>query len=371
MKNRPALPNPEIAAPAEEAHEALPPIKPARDSVPLLYAAGFVILAIAMLYVWRNPMLPPGPTATEAALDQRLATLEGQVNRLEQHPAPSPPNLAPLIARIDALERRAVPDVSALQARVTALEERPVSDLAPLQSRLDALEARPVPDLGAIQSRLTALEQRPAVDPQVTARMDAIAGRLDALSARSQAAETGLIRRMDADDARIAKLEEGASRVASVADRAARLARLQAAEAALASGQPVGELPGAPAALARYATAKPPTEAALRLAFPAAEQAARAASRPETEGKPFLDRVWNRTQELVTVRQGDQVLVGDPSAGVLARARTALDAGDLAGAVTAVGGLSGEPAQAMAGWLANARALLEARAALADMAARV
>jgi hypothetical protein len=63
------------------------------------------------------------------------------------------------------------------------------------------------------------------------------------------------------------------------------------------------------------------------------------------------------------------VLLGDPAAGVLARARTALDAGDLAAAVAAVSSLSGPPATAMAVWLADARALLQARAGLADMAA--
>ena len=94
-----------------------------------------------------------------------------------------------------------------------------------------------------------------------------------------------------------------------------------------------------------------------------------AASQPDTGGKPFLGRMLTRAEELVTVRQGDRVLVGNPAAGVLARARGALDAGDLAGAVAAVSGLSGPPAAAMAAWLADAQALLAARAGLADMAA--
>ena len=71
----------------------------------------------------------------------------------------------------------------------------------------------------------------------------------------------------------------------------------------------------------------------------------------------------------MTVRQGDRVLVGDSAAGVLARARNALDAGDLAGAVAAVSTLSGPPAAAMAGWRADAQAVLDARAGLAAMAA--
>ena len=76
-----------------------------------------------------------------------------------------------------------------------------------------------------------------------------------------------------------------------------------------------------------------------------------------------------RAQELLIVRQGDHVLVGNPAAGVLARAQEALDAGDLNGAIAAVESLSGPPRQAMDGWLADAKALADARAALADMAA--
>jgi hypothetical protein len=55
---------------------------------------------------------------------------------------------------------------------------------------------------------------------------------------------------------------------------------------------------------------------------------------------------------------------------VLAHARTVLDAGDLAGAVASVGSLSGPAAQALAAWLDQARGLLAARAALADLAAQ-
>ena len=71
----------------------------------------------------------------------------------------------------------------------------------------------------------------------------------------------------------------------------------------------------------------------------------------------------------MTVRQGDRVLLGDPAAGVLARARTALDAGDLTGAVAAVSSLSGRRPPRWPAWLADAKALLQARAGLADMAA--
>jgi hypothetical protein len=72
----------------------------------------------------------------------------------------------------------------------------------------------------------------------------------------------------------------------------------------------------------------------------------------------------------VTVREGDRVIVGDPAAGVVARARQALNAGDLQGAVDVLHSLSGPAAEAFAAWKAKAKSLLEARAALASMAAQ-
>lgn len=322
--------DPEPTAPAEIVE---PPIEPAppppppaapqrrRDVVPWLYGFGFVVLAAVMVFLWQNPSSPPGGADADAvqALTRQVQALEARVARLEQRPAPT-----------------AGGDTAALSARIDALEKRP-----PVQ----------------------------AADPQVAARMDALAGRLDALASRTQSGDADLTHRIEADASRLAALEKSASQASGLADRAARLARVQSAETALAAGQPLGEVPGAPSAVARFATAKPPTEASLRLAYPAAERAAMAASRPDTDGKPFLDRVLARAQDLVTIRQGDHVIVGDEAAGVLARARTSLTAGDLPGAVAAVAALKGPAADAMADWLAQAQALLAARAALADMAA--
>ena len=70
------------------------------------------------------------------------------------------------------------------------------------------------------------------------------------------------------------------------------------------------------------------------------------------------------------MREGDRVIVGDPAAGVIARARQALNVGDLHGAVAALDALDGPAAQAMAEWKAKAQSLLDARTALANMAAQ-
>jgi hypothetical protein len=344
----PALPEP-VQAASEPPDTPLPEQsrqRSARDALPWLCAIGFVVLAGAIAGVgWFSMQRQTQPSAEVQALANRVA-------ELEQRPAPAQAaDLGPLEARVAALERRAAPD------------------LAPLEARVAALEQRPVPDLAALQARVTAMQQQAADAGQLTARVDALAARVAASAGQDRSAVGDLTHRLDADEARLAALEQSAAAASARLNAAARLARIGAAQVALAAGQPLGDLPGAPPAVAHFATASPPTMAALRLSFGHVEQAALAAGQPVSGDKPFLAGVLTRAQDLITVRQGDRVLLGNPAAGVLARARTALDAGDLAGAVAAVAQLSGPPAAAMAAWLADARALLAARTALADMAA--
>jgi hypothetical protein len=324
------------------------------------------VLAAAQAALWMRVLdssaasttsgsVPPGT----AARDSRLDALDARVTKLEQRPTP---DLGPLTARMAALEQRpaapqagpsADPRVSILESRLAQLEQRP------------APAAPPPPDLGPLEARIATLEQKTS-----------------AAAATANAAATtdeNLVPRLAADEAKLATLEKTAGGTTQLAERAARIARVQAAFLALSLGQPLGALPGAPPAVTRYATTAPPTDASLRLAFPAAVRAALAADHPSA-AKPLLDRIWAEAQDLVTVRQGDRILVGDPAAGVLIHAQTALDAGDLAGAVAAVTALTasnptgptltGPAAEALAGWLDQARGLLAARAALAEMAAQ-
>jgi hypothetical protein len=166
-------------------------------------------------------------------------------------------------------------------------------------------------------------------------------------------------------------LTAGESKQTEALDHATRLARLDAAEIALASGHTLGPIANAPPALARFATTAPPTEAALRLRFGTAAEEALKVSRPDTEGKPFLDRVLARLQDfkLITVREGDKVLIGSSAAATIAHARLLLDAGDLAGAARTVATLTGPPAEKMAPWLEDANALVAAREALGTLMA--
>jgi hypothetical protein len=288
--------------------------RPGRDVAPWLYGLGFLVLAAAIFYLWQYP-----GTLGEPADDK-----------------------------------------SAIQA----VAQR----LADIDTRLNNLERRPTPDFNRITARLDAVEGRLADQTQLGARMDTLSGRIESLSGRDQTGIDLAKQQVGALTSRVAALEATATNVETVTRRLNRLARLQEASLALAAGRAIGDVPDAPESLARYAHAPPPTEADLRLRFPQAEKVALGARQPDENDAPFLDRVWNQAQGLVTIRRGENVVVGNPAAVILNRAKTAIDAGDLSGAVAAVESLKGPPGQAMSVWLVDAKALLDARTALAQLA---
>ncbi len=362
MSEPQALPPPEDAEPVEPAPQVPPPEPPPRrprerNLVPWLYVLGFIVLALALIWIWQNPIpgsQPPAPDLTP--VERQLAALQAKVAALEQRPVPQQPNLAPLEQRIAALEQRPAPAAP------------PPPDLTPIEQQIAALKAQaakpaPAPDLGPINQRLDALDKQ-------SGQLHDLAAQQQTLAKQVQDLQSGLKNEQDAIAGKLQAVTQQAASASAAADKASRLVRVVAARLALAAGEPLGPIPDAPPALARFAQTKPPTEAGLRLAFPDAAKGAFAASQPDTEGKPFGERLWQRAQSLVTVRQGDRVIVGNPAAGILAEAQTRLNAGDLAGAVAAVSTLSGPPAQAMASWLDQAKALLAARAALDAMAAQ-
>jgi len=222
--------------------------------------------------------------------------------------------------------------IASLEGQTRDLRQR----LASFETRLIALEQRPVTggsasvDLRPLEARLGALETRPA-----TVTVAAPAVDLGPLEARLAAAE--------------------------------RIARAQAAGLALDAGQPLGALANAPPALARFATSAPPTLATLRASFPEIARRARAASQPGI-APTWSERITQSLAGLVTIRRGNDVLVGAASSVVLAAAQDRLDAGDIAGAVAALDALDPAAAAVAAGWKSDAQAVLAARAALATMA---
>jgi hypothetical protein len=287
------------------------PESPQVELLPWAYGLGFVVLAIAIWAAWQYPRQSVSPAVH--GLEQRLADVDSRLSRLEK-------------------------------SAVTS------ADLGKLSGRLDALESK-----GNEQS-------------DTGPRVDALSGRVESLSGRIQAGLDGDKQQIDRLAARVAGLEKIVGSVDVVSGHLNKLSRIQEAAIALASGRPVGDIPDAPPALSRFAHEAPPTEVELRLLFAKSEQAAIAAKQPDEATHPFIDRVWERAQDLVTVHKGDEVVVGNPASVTLGHARAALDAGDLNGAIGIVDSLKGQPRQAMDPWLAEAKSLVDARAALASLA---
>ncbi|MCA3378809.1 MAG: hypothetical protein ING08_01055 [Roseomonas sp.] len=327
---------------------------------------------------------------------------------------PGLPNLAPLEARLGALEARPGFNPVPIETRLNALEARPrataAPDLAPLIQRLEALEAR----LGMLESRpapsldLSSLAPRTLAETLAT-RLDRVTERQDALAARLQAADAEALRRTEdlarsllvrleaaekleaeriaaagaamegrlagaeaALGARMQALEAAQARIAAIEARANRVQAISALRARLDAGQPLGPIlaafPNAPAALSRFASASPPTEAGLRLGFEDAARIARAASEPAREGQSILESASARLAGLITIRRGETIIWGDEAAAALEAARRALEAGDLPGALARLAPLPPAARAALGAWESDAQALLAARAAIITLA---
>lgn len=235
-------------------------------------------------------------------------------------------------------------------AQIASLRGELAGRLAALEQRLMAVEqeqARPVPLLDRLTARVTALE--------VPAPATTIA---------REAAPSDLVQRVARIEQRLAAAEAA---VTQTTIRAAQLDAFRAASLALAAGKPLGIIPGAPPALARYADSPPPTEAGLRREFDGLAARAAEASKPRTSADTMAQRMWLNIQSLVTIKDRDKVLIGAPAAIVLGEAQDRLAAGDLAAAVAALAALDPGSAVVMADWTARARALVDARAALATL----
>jgi hypothetical protein len=327
------------------------------------------------------------PAALDTRLDALSARAESLAGDLAARPALDPATLAQrgaveqLGTRLDQLSARAEALARDLAARpnidpATLAQRGAVEQLG---TRLDQLSAQgqqrqATTDqaIAAAAGRIGAAEASLAARAQATEAQAARIGALEAaLAARLTAAEGQIAQRAQAAEqlaGRVASLEGLAQRLAALEGRAARLAAIDAARTALEAGRPLGQVPDAPAPLARFATAAPPTEAALRLDFDAAARAALAASEPPA-GAGVLDSAVSRLSGLVTVRRGEEVLWGDAAAAEVEKARRALEAGDLEGALRHLSRLSAPARAAMADWIGRAEALVAARAALRQMAA--
>jgi hypothetical protein len=388
----------------------------------LLVAAG---LGGGIYYVWANPKSQSAAASSAVAVDPdlsaKLQALSDRVDKLEKAPQPEtaaatppagdtdlPAKLQALSDRLDKLEKAPSPETAGgtpaasdatvdLSKKLDDLTGQ-VSALAAKQDELSAGLAKaqeiaaqkpadittPAPDHSAQELAAAAAiqAQQQVADlggktnqalGQEKATLEALEQRLGKLEQTEQsdqsAAQAQSTSQITALESRVGKLEQSAGQLQGATKDATLAVKLEAAQAALAAGKPLGDLPDAPPALQRFATSPPPTEAALRAQFAGVSAAVLAASRPEEAQTTFLSRALARVEQSVTVRRGDHVIVGDPAAGVIARAQALLDGGDLAGAADALSALTGRAADAAKSWHDQAEALVAARAALLAMTA--
>lgn len=304
-----------------------------------LWLAVLLLACLVGYLALRAPALPDTRAQIEAQIASAVGALDRRIAALEARPvggaaAPGPAGPAGPPGPVGATGPAGPPGPAG--AGVGGV---PAAALEPLAARLAALEARPSP-----------APPPPAASPQALAELAARVATVEARPAPTDAA------RIAAVEARVA-----ATRAAgAIALRLAAGEPLAPALALLPAGQ------AQPAALAAFATAPPPTEAQLRRDFPAAARAAREAG--TSGGDDPASAVRGFLSGLVTVRRGEDVVLGSADAATLAAAETRLGAGDLAGAVAALVGLSPPAGAAIAAWKARAQTLLDARAALAALA---
>ena len=324
----------------------------------VVFAAGF-FAAIAIgpnLATWFGGEVKPGPEPKTNAGSGPLKGIAIAPPVEPTSPAPSPTSPAPSAPApipVPTPEPAAAP----AQASVAALEA--------VTARVDALAGQ-VAALAATAERLAALE-RAVAEGRATGATDLARAleRIGVLEARVRdlARQSGR-----SDPGRVALLLAAGDLRAAVRGGAYRV-ELDAV-AQLIEGSAWREdasVRDALATLARYKETGVPTLAQLRARLAGSAGAiAGARVAPGT----WVDRLLDRAAQVVVIRKVGEI-EGENAEARLARAERRLEAGDVAAAVSELGGLGGGAAQAAAPWLADAAAALAGERAAAALYARI
>lgn len=334
-----------------------------------LFLGGVIAAALgAGATVWALPKLPPQlaamiPMGTDrtAALEAEIAASNAKLDSLTaelktlKSATPPPPDLSGVQAALDeagSATRAAQETLTALEARVTALENRPAAvpmdggapvDLSGLQAQIDTLRAEMATGGPA---EAAAREQIAAAVAEAQAQIGAVRDEAGKLSAGAEAA------------AQRAVAQAAVARVAAAFESGAPMAP------ALADAQAAGLT--VPAVL----SGDVPTLSALQTAFPEAARAGLAASRKAAPGQTL----GARFKSFFMAQTGARSLepkTGEDADAVLSRAQAAVDAGDLAAAMTEISALPQAGQAVMTGWLTQAQKRLDAARAVSDLAQSV
>ncbi|MBM3489356.1 MAG: hypothetical protein FJX68_02735 [Alphaproteobacteria bacterium] len=290
------------------------------------------------------------------AVEPRVAEIAEKLARLEARPPPSVPNLSELRERLTALEAR--PGTTALPAdlptRLARLETA-AAEAGQRRTEGDQLAGEQAQRLLRLEEALgqqQAAVARLARETPWQQELARLAARLDEL-ARERTASQDATRRLGVVLA-LAGLRETSQTGRPFVTELRALAAAAGDEA---------EWPSAVRPLAALAETGVPSLRDLHAEFPgAAERAMRA--EPSAEAG-WRERALDRLSGLITIRRLGETADDTPDA-VLARTEARLASADLAGALEALAGLRGKPAEAMARWRERAerRLLLERQLAL-------
>ncbi|WP_420563162.1 mitofilin family membrane protein [Thalassobaculum sp.] len=313
------------------------------------------------------------------ALSERVATLEAEIARQSDAPAAavSTSGGEELSERIASLESRftALSDEMAIVRQGLGVAE----DTDGVSSVASDLSDR----LAQLDSRLSTLEQQEAGPPPVSAEdLAALTRRIDGLQQTSEGGDADLVARLDALAATqkdlAAKVAQGRNRqeqagafllaanllAAASSDSGTFSAELDAVETAALDQPEVGEAIGT----LRTHAGGVPSEADLRSRFPSVAASIIDASIVGA-GDDVVGTALTRIASLVTLRR-TETEEGDDIDAIVNRAEAAANAGDLPGAVQALGALDGDPAKVAQPWIAEAQARIAVDRAVRTLQSR-
>ena len=350
--------------------------------------AAVIVLAAALISLpfwppqlrdmWRGAaMVPPAPTpaidlqavradaatVAAAAVDAARRDLTARLDDLDKRlsaasaaaataaPASAAPAASPPAAAAPSGADPAIPE---LRTKIEALENRLASAAQPApQSNVDAER-----EIGVLTREIAALRTSlNALDQAVATQRDQAKALSDAVGARSGGEQKALAA------ARASALIGVAARLSNAIDAGVPFAGELGLLGPLSAGDAkVGEIAASLQPVAQTGVA---SRAALEAEFPAVAKAALA---EDLADDSYGERLLGKLKGLVSLRRVGDV-PGDTTEAKLARAETALHAGDVARAAELVKSLPPQTGKATAAWLARAEAHLAAKRRVDQLAA--
>ena len=381
-----AADHPDIAGEAPDGVDAALP--PAQASLPELksfvthLAAGVLgglvgVVGLALAWSGLGGGGSSGPQPDIAALEARIAKLEtappasgdgealaqlkAQVETLETGVKETSPKLAHLADRVGQLETslKAISQ-SASDGGSVASAAAIAQQIAEAEQRLDAKLA------DALAANASSLQEMQSAIAELKAKIGALA---ELGTGNGAAAGPALAARLARLEAAMPELAAAIGKENNGAKSAAAAIAFANLRAAVSDGRPyateldtigalvpsVGDLGVLPA----YAEKGIPTAPDLARTFVVAKEGAQVATAPASSGS-LVDTLMASAQSLVTIKRLDEPTTGQGPSAALARAKAALDQGDLAAAVKEVETLDGASREAFAAWLGQAHARLSA-----------